>query len=299
MTTKTEAVGRSAAQFMPRFSPKLMPYLLIAPPILVMLLLIVYPAGLAVHNTLTITGDDGITRYTLTHYTSFFANEEALRNLWFTLQITVVTVILLFLGCFPIAYYLRFASGRLVDSVQLLALFPMFVPGIITAYALIRFFGDNGWLDSMLVSTTGWEGYITPYPKPSGIVLGLIWEGIPITILILTAGLAQVSDNLIESARDVGANWFQVFTRIILPQIRRPVLIVLTLNFLGVFGAFTMPLLLGPAAPQMYGVYMQRLYSTSQYTRVQVAAVLMFLISAVVGLLYVRAVVSERMEQGV
>lgn len=273
-------------------------YLLIAPPLLVMLLLIVYPAGLSIFNTLTVDTETGV-QFSLQNYVNFFNAPDSVRNLQFTLQVTIVTVVLLFLGCFPIAYYLRFGIGRIVDAVQLLALFPMFVPGIITAYALIRFLGPNGWLDSFLVLTTGWEGYVTPYPKPPGIVIGLIWEGIPLTILILTAGLAQVSDELIESARDVGANRFQVFFRIILPQIQRPVLIVLTLNFLSVFGAFTMPLLLGPASPQMYGVYMQRLYSTSQYTQVQVAAVLMFLISAVVGLLYVRSVVSQRVEAGV
>jgi len=273
-------------------------YLLIAPPVLVMALLIVYPAAQSVYNTLTITVADGGKLISLDNYATFLSSQEAVRNLIFTFQVTLATVALLFLICFPIAYYLRFGRGRLVDSVQLLALFPMFVPGIITAYALIRFLGDNGWLDSLLVTTTGWTGYVSPYPKPLGIVIGLIWEGIPFTILILTAGMTQVADSMIESARDVGANWLQVFTRILLPQISRPILIVLTLNFLGVFGAFTMPLLLGPASPQMYGVYMQRLYSNSQYTQVQVAAVLMFLISSVVGLLYVRSVVQQRAGEG-
>lgn len=278
---------------------RLIPYLLIAPPVIVMALLIIYPASLSVVNTLTVTDADGVTRLSLQNYVTFLENPEAVRNLWFTMQVTLTTVGILFLVCFPIAYYLRFADGRVAGAVQFLALFPMFVPGIITAYALIRFLGANGWLDSILKTVVGFDGYVTPYPKAEGIVIGLVWEGIPVTILILTAGLAQVSDSLIESARDVGANWWQVFTRIILPLIQRPVLIVLTLNFLGVFGAFTMPLLLGPASPQMYGVYMQRLYASSQYTQVQVAAVLMFLISSVVGILYVRTIVSQRIQEGV
>jgi putative spermidine/putrescine transport system permease protein len=117
-------------------------------------------------------------------------------------------------------------------------------------------------------------------------------------VLILTAGLRQVSDSLIESARDVGANSWQVFWRIILPQITRPVLIVFSLNFLGIFGSFTIPYLLGPAAPQMMGVFMQQTFGL--YRRPDVAetqAVITFIICAFVGLLYVRTVVRQRIGQ--
>lgn len=275
------------------------PYLMIAPPLLVMALLIFYPASLSVFDTLTRTTAEGTLVLTLESYINFFTLPDALPNLSFTLRITFITVGLLFAVCFPLAYYLRFANTRMAVPVQFLALFPMFVPAIITAFALIRFLGDNGWVENSLFTLTGWEGYSSPIAKPLGIVIGLVWEGIPVTILILGAGLAQVPDGLIESARDVGANSWQVFSRIILPLIRRSVMIVLTLNFLSVFGAFTIPLLLGGASPQMYGHYMQnRLYGTGQYTNAQVAAVIMFLISAAVGILYVRSVVSQRIEEG-
>lgn len=277
----------------------LLPYLLIAPPLAVMALLIVYPAALSIFDTVTTESADGSTRFTLENYISFFQLPDALPNLLFTLRITIITVALLFAVCFPISYYLRFSTSQLSVPVRFLALFPMFVPGIVTAFALIRFLGDNGWIENILFSLTGWEGWVSPIAKPQGIVIGLVWEGVPVTVLVLTAGLSQVPNHLIESARDVGANGRQVFFRIIFPQIRRSVLIVLTLNFLGVFGAFTIPLLLGGASPQMYGHYMaNRLYGIGQYTHAQTAAVIMFLISAVVGTLYVRSVVHQRMEKG-
>jgi ABC-type spermidine/putrescine transport system permease subunit I len=182
--------------------------------------------------------------------------------------------------------------------VQLLALFPLFVPGIILAFALIRFLGTRGTLETIL-NLLGFTGYRTPYLKPDAIVIGLTWESIPFTVLILTAGLRQVSDELIESARDVGANNWQIFWRIILPQIIRPVLIVFSLNFLGIFGSYTLPYLLGPAAPQMMGVFMQQTFG--QYRRpddAETQAVITFLISAAVGFLYVRTVVSQRRQEG-
>jgi len=277
---------------------RLLPYLLVAPPFVLMLVLIIYPALLAIVDTLWMT-QNGVAVFTLARYVDFFQTPLAVTNLLFTLQVTLVTVVALLLVCFPIALYLRFVTSRLSGLVQLLALFPLFVPGIITAYALIRFLGDNGWLDRFLVALFGIDGYVSPYLRPAGIVVGLVWEGIPITVLILTAGLAQVPDAMLETARDVGANRLQTFWHVILPLMRRAFLIAVTLNFLLAFGAFTIPYLLGPASPEMMGVYMRRtFYDANLPNRAQVQAVITFLISALVSMLYVRSVVSQRVEEG-
>ncbi|MCB0121594.1 MAG: sugar ABC transporter permease, partial [Caldilineaceae bacterium] len=91
---------------------------------------------------------------------------------------------------------------------------------------------------------------------------------------------------------------WQIFWKIILPLLQRPVLIVLSLNFLGIFGAFTIPYLLGPASPEMMGPYMQRTFNNNLPSQAQVQAVITFVISALVSVFYVRAVVSQRLEQG-
>lgn len=271
-------------------------YLLIAPPLLLMLLLIFFPATQSIVRTLTIDVD-GNPGLSISRYVDFFQDPISVSNLIFTFQVTLITLAAIFVFCFPLALYLRFSTGRLAAAVQVLALFPLFVPGIILAFALIRFLGTRGTLDTIL-SILGFTGYRTPYLKPEGIIIALVWESIPFTVLILTAGLRQVSDSLIESARDVGANSWQIFWRIILPQITRPVLIVFSLNFLGIFGSFTIPYLLGPAAPQMMGVFMQQTFGL--YRRPDVAetqAVITFIICAFVGLLYVRTIVRQRIGQ--
>jgi putative spermidine/putrescine transport system permease protein len=272
-------------------------YLLVAPPFFVMVALILYPAALAAIDTLMVERD-GVVTFSLERYAEFFRTPLAVTNLLFTLRITIITVALLFVVCLPIALYLRFRATRIAHVVQLLALFPMFVPGIIAAYALIRFLGANGWLERFLDVLFGYEGYVSPYLRPSGIVVGLVWEGIPITVLILTAGLSQISDGLLETAQDVGANRLQIMVRIVLPLLTRSMLIVMTLNFLGAFGSFTIPYLLGPASPEMMGVYMRRtFYDSNQPNRAQVQAVITFIISALVSILYVRSVVRQRLEQ--
>jgi ABC-type spermidine/putrescine transport system permease subunit I len=277
-----------------RRNPSWLAYGLIAPPIFLVFGLIFFPALQSFVRTLT---DNETGALSLSRYNEFFADAISVTTLVFTFQVTLVACFGLFLICFPLAMYLRFSQSRLAFWVQMMSLLPMFVPGIMSAYALIRFLRGRGLLETLIYqfSPSLADAYRAPYVKPEGIVIGLIWEAIPFTLLILLAGLRQLDDGLIESAQDVGASRWHIFTRIILPLMRRSVLIAFCLNFIGMFGAYTIPYLLGPAAPQTMGVLMQRTLQDFQNPLLaETQAVITFLVCAAVGLLYVRAISSER-----
>jgi putative spermidine/putrescine transport system permease protein len=270
-------------------------YLLIAPPVLIMALLIFWPAIQAVFETLFLTNaTTGKLSLSLQNYINFFRDPILLQNLWFTLEITLGTVVVLFIVGFPLALYLRFSKSRIAAVVQVLTLFPLFVPGVILAFAMIRFLGTHGMLDTLL-RMLGSTKFSTPYQHPSGVLIALVWDNIPFTVLVLTAGLRQVEDSVIESARDVGANQWQIFMLIILPLVTRAVLIVFCLNVIGVFGAFTLPYLIGPAQPMMMGVSMQQTFNGyKDRIGALTQAVITFIFCAAVGVLYVRTVSRPR-----
>ncbi|MEP7200451.1 MAG: ABC transporter permease subunit [Chloroflexota bacterium] len=273
-------------------------YLLVSPPVLIMTLLIFFPIAQSVLRTLFVeNASTGQVALSLENYANFFNSRVLTNNLWFTVTETLATVSALFVIGFPLSLYLRFSQSRIAAAVQILALFPLFVPGIILAYALIQFLGSHGSLDTML-RNIGFTDYTTPYLKPQGIVIALVWEHIPFTVLVLTAGFRQVENAVIESARDVGANGWQIFTRILLPLVQRSALIVFCLNVIGVFGAFTLPYLLGPAQPMMMGVSMQQTFNSyNDYQGAETQAVITFLICATVGMLYVYTITRPRAER--
>lgn len=265
----------------------------VAAPVLLVVALVLVPALSAVLATLRVEVD-GHSVVSLANYADFFADPQSRRNLGFTLWTTAVATALLLALCLPLALYLRFATGRLPAVVQGIAVFPLFVPGIIVAYALIRSIGPNGLLATIL-ATFGIGGYTSPYLGPWGPVIGLVWEGVPLTLLVLLSGLAQVPLPAIEAARDVGAGPVRILLSIILPLIRNSLLIAFALEFLNIFGAFTLPYLLGPASPEMMGVYMQRTFGdVRDLIAAQTQAVVTFLICAAVGVLYVRAISKSR-----
>lgn len=268
--------------------------LLVAVPVFLVCWLVIWPIVSAILRTIWRPRSDGGMGLDLSTYAFFFSDGYSLNNLYLTLWTTGVCAILLLIVCLPIALYLRFADGKIAVYVQALAILPMFVPSIILAYAFIRVLGPNGMVD-LLLNGVGLPKIRTPYLTPWGPVIGLVWDNIPLTVLILLAGLGSVSNMAVEAARDVGANRLQVFWHIVLPQISNSILVALSFSVLGIFSAFTLPYLLGPASPEMMGPFMQRTFrDVNDPISAITQAVITFCFCIVFGLFYVRSVARNR-----
>jgi len=268
--------------------------LLVAIPVFLVIWLVIWPAINAISRTIWRTDADGNSSFDLSSYAFFFSDRYSLDNLAITLWTTLVCAVLLLVICLPIALYLRFSHGRLPAYVQALAILPMFVPSIILAFAFIRVLGPNGMVD-ILLNAVGLPKIRTPYLTPWGPVIGLVWDNIPLTVLILLSGLGSVANQSIEAARDVGANTLRVFWHIILPRISNSILVALSFSVLGIFSSFTLPYLLGPASPEMLGPFMQRtLRDVQDPIGAMTQAVVAFGFCILFGLFYVRSVARNR-----
>ncbi|MFC3165611.1 ABC transporter permease [Ciceribacter thiooxidans] len=268
--------------------------LLVAVPVFLVGWLVIWPIVSAILRTVWRPQGDGGMGFDLSTYAFFFSDAYSLNNLYLTLWTTGVCAVLLLIVCLPIALYLRFANGKIAVYVQALAILPMFVPSIILAYAFIRVLGPNGMVD-LLLNAVGLPKIRTPYLTPWGPVIGLVWDNIPLTVVILLAGLGSVSNMAVEAARDVGANRLQVFWHIVLPQISNSVLVALSFSVLGIFSAFTLPYLLGPASPEMMGPFMQRTFrDVNDPIAAITQAVITFCFCIAFGLFYVRSVARNR-----
>lgn len=268
--------------------------LLVATPVLLVAWLVIWPIIAAAIQTVWTTTPDGQGAVSLDTYSFFFSDGYSLSNLSMTLWTTGVCALLLLIVCLPIALYLRFSDTRVAAYVQGLAIFPMFVPSIILSFAFIRVLGPNGTVD-LLLNSVGLPHIRSPYLTPWGPVIGLVWDNIPLTVLILLSGLGNVSNQAVEAARDVGAGKFALLWHIILPRISNSILVAISFAVLGIFSAFTLPYILGPAAPEMMGPFMQRTFRELLEPRTAITqAVVTFGFCIVFGLFYVRSVAKNR-----
>jgi len=268
--------------------------LLVATPVLLVAWLVIWPIISAVIQTVWVTTPEGGKAVSLASYSFFFSDGYSLSNLSMTLWTTGVCAILLLLVCLPIALYLRFSNTKVAAYVQGLAIFPMFVPSIILSFAFIRVLGPNGTVD-LLLNSVGLPHIRSPYLTPWGPVIGLVWDNIPLTVLILLSGLGNVSNQSVEAARDVGAGKLALLWHIILPRISNSILVAISFAVLGIFSAFTLPYILGPAAPEMMGPFMQRTFRELLEPKTAITqAVITFGFCIVFGLFYVRSVAKNR-----
>jgi len=270
--------------------------LLVAIPVLLVFWMIIYPIISAMVTTVYRPSGAAGTPwvFTVDTYKFFFSDSYSLANLYLTLWTTLLCAIILIIVCLPIALYLRFATGRLAAYVQGLAIFPLFVPSIVLSYAFIRVLGPNGMVD-ILLNAVHLPKIRSPYLTPWGPLIGLVWDHIPLTVLILIAGLGSVSDASIEAAKDVGAGPLTRLWYIILPRISNSILVAVSFSVLGIFSSFTLPYVLGPAAPEMMGPFMQRTFrDLYDPTNAITQAVISFGFCIIFGLFYVRSVVRNQ-----
>jgi putative spermidine/putrescine transport system permease protein len=267
--------------------------LLVAIPVLLVIWMVIWPIISAVITTVWVRTPEG-NAFSVETYRFFFSDGYSLSNLSMTLWTTGVCAILLLVVCLPIALYLRFSDTKIAAYVQGLAIFPMFVPSIILSFAFIRVLGPNGTVD-LLLNAVGLPKIRSPYLTPWGPVIGLVWDNIPLTVLILLSGLGSVSNQAVEAARDVGAGKIALLWHIILPRISNSILVAISFAVLGIFSAFTLPYVLGPAAPEMMGPFMQRTFRELFDPKTAITqAVITFGFCIVFGLFYVRSVAKNQ-----
>jgi iron(III) transport system permease protein len=128
---------------------------------------------------------------------------------------------------------------------RVLFLSPLVVPPQVLALAWIQWAGPVGYLQQGLRWILGGQGSLWSLYTPGGIILLLALFVLPIAYLTLVAGLSRLSKQAQEAAQLDGANLLQVWLFITLPLLRPSVAAAAALAFLGAWGNFGIPALLG------------------------------------------------------
>ena len=160
----------------------------------------------------------------------------------------------------------EFRGRGFVRSVFLL---PVAIPGLVTAtiVAFMLFVYPFGHVNDFLLGRLWFpqiiEQPITWYASPTvalGLALGAkVWRDMPISMLILLAGLQSITKDQYEAAESVGASAWQSFWYITIPMLVPAISTVLVLRSIEVWKEFIMPFIIAPAYP-ILGVLIDHFY---------------------------------------
>lgn len=126
----------------------------------------------------------------------------------------------------------RFPGRRILDALVDL---PFALPTAVAGLVLVTLFADTGWYGQFLEP----NGLKINYTQ-AGIVLAMAFTSIPFVVRAVQPVLEEVEESLESAAETLGANRWQIFTRIIWPTIMPAFIGGCVLSFarsLGEFGA--------------------------------------------------------------
>lgn len=262
----------------------LVPYLLLFPAFSIVLLFIVYP----IVTTVIRSFQDGQTKaFTFANYHYFLTDSIQRANLVYTLKIVVITVIFSLLFGYILALYIRFSTSRISKIVSSLNLLPRFIPGLVAVYSVIMVIRDSGVINR-LSKLFGMDIKLGWMFNETGIVIMNLWFNIPFVSLLILASLSAIQRSSIEAAKDIGANHWVIFQKIIFPMTKKEILVAMTFVFMGNVGSFTTPFLMGGNHPKMLGISLyDQFNSYMDYERTAALSVIMFLICSVSAGFYI------------
>jgi putative spermidine/putrescine transport system permease protein len=233
---------------------KLKPYLLLSPMLLILIGIFVAGIVMGLLQSFGYFKAIGLTDFTLKYYKEVLIDSDFLSSLKFSLYTsTLSSIIAVVLGVL-LAYSILQMKGN-KETVELLYRVPVAVPHIVAALLVYNIFSQTGILPRILYET-GLIKYQDQFPsvlfEPNGvgIIAAYIWKEIPFVALTTYTVLSNVSRKLSEVAYNLGANKKQVFYYILLPLIMPSVLSSFIIIFAFSFGAYELPLLLGPTQPK-------------------------------------------------
>ncbi|MCR1851056.1 ABC transporter permease [Paeniclostridium sordellii] len=152
------------------------------------------------------------------------------------------TIICLLVG-YPVAYIISKAHISKRNTLILLFILPMWMNFLLRTYAWVAILGKNGILNSFL-GLFGIEPVTLLYTN-FAILLGMVYNFLPFMVLPIYTSLSKMDNDLINAAKDLGANSFQVFTKVIVPLSIPGVVSGITMVFMPAVTTFAISRLLG------------------------------------------------------
>ena len=193
--------------------------------------------------------------YTLENYRYFLFGHTGNPDGWNRIDVMVfvrtiiaaalVTILNLAI-CYPVAYYLaQVAEGREARVLAVLLVIPYWINEILRAFAFRIIFGATGVINSTLMTLGITDQPIDFIRADIALYAGLSYAYVLLMVFPLYSAIESLDKNQIEAARDLGAPWWKIHSRIVIPFAKPGITSGCTMVFMLAAGALAAPQILG------------------------------------------------------
>ncbi len=221
---------------------KTLGYLLLAPAIIAILAIVIYPLIYSVYLSLTdfTLGMPMVSFVGFGNYLDLLKDPIFKSSLLTTVEFTFIAVTAEFLLGFGVALLLyREFKGR--DVVRTFTLMPMMITPVVVGVVWLLLYQPDFSLLNYLLSLVGIKGPLWLQSIPwalISIIVADVWQWSPFFVLLLSSGLLSLPHDPLEAARVDGASNVQLFWHIMLPLLRPLIMVALLLRIIEAFKVF-------------------------------------------------------------
>jgi spermidine/putrescine transport system permease protein len=287
----------SAKVFKLKDNKSTLPYLLLLPGLLWLVLFFIVPIfSLGQMSTKVAGADTGefVQGYRFSNYIDAFSasQEQFFRSFFYGILATLIALAI----AYPLAYAIAFKSGKWKNVLLVLVVAPFFVSFLLRTIAWKQILGEEGPVVSVLRGLHLISPQTSITSSAFAVVTGLAYNFLPFMTLPLYASLERIDPRTLEAAGDLYANGITTFRKITLPLSMPGVVAGTLLTFIPAAGDYINATILGSPANKMLGnVIEARFFKIVDYPA---AAALSFTLMATILVLvtvYIRRAGTEEL----
>ena len=206
-----------------------------------------------------------------------------------------VTIIDLML-CYPVAYYLAHVAQRGWGRLMVISLIvPFWVNEILRAFSFKILFGASGVINNALVGLGILDQPYDFIRQNVALYAGLSYAYILLMIFPIYNAVESLDKNQIEAARDMGAPWWWIHWRIVIPHAKPGISSGATMVFMLTAGALAAPQILGGPSSLWFTQLVYKAFNNSANWARGSAYALVLLVACIVFVLLVMRIFKVRL----
>jgi spermidine/putrescine transport system permease protein len=203
--------------------------------------------------------------YSLDNYLTFFQSPIHISVFLWTIIYSSLVTFICFLMAYPLAYYLSKVSARaLLPTIFLLLFVPLWVSEVLRSFAWFIILALKGPLNAGLLGLGIIEDPIRWITGFRGVIIGLVYTYVLFMLFPLYNAIQSLDSNQIEAAEDLGAPWWRIHWRVILPHAKPGIASGSVMVFMLSAGSILVPTLLASTNSRWFTEIIQQWMFESQ-----------------------------------
>ena len=236
-------------------APDRRPWLLLAPVLSLLVLLLVLPIAIMMVFTFYTFVSAGVERpiLTLANWREFLTDPYYHGFLWKTVRVATITALVCAVMGYPAAYFIAMSRFRHKWLLLLLLIVPFWISFTIRTFSWIHILGEQGVINVTLIDLGLIDQPIRMLYTEGAVIMGMVHFLLPYMVLNVYVSLEGIDRNLIAAARTLGCTGWQAFREVSLPLSLPGLMAGLLLCFVLAAGSYVTPQILGSTRDALFG----------------------------------------------